>query len=362
MRQAKGLMLRVIAVFLSMSAIAMAEDTLTITTWGGAYEQSQMKAFFAPFTAQTGIKINVEQYNGGLDEIREQIESGVTQWDVVDLVVADNIQGCEEKLLTPIDHTKLIPSTTSTDIKSDFHPSTLTECGVGQVVYSTVIAFNPNQFGGVKPSNIDHFFDIESFPGKRGLQRQPAAIMEWALLSYGIPAQDIYNLLSTDRGLELALKRLDEIKSHIVWWENAADPVELLQSGKVVMSSGFNGRFFDAIVNQNASIQIIWDGQLTDFSTWAIPSGSPNIELANQFIRFSTSPNQLAEITRHISYGPVRKSSQSLVWKHEGSGVDIRPYLPTYPANAERALFKDHAWYARTNEIITKRFNAWLKK
>ena len=341
---------------------AVATNSLNIVTWGGAYEESQRKAFFQPFTAKTGIEINVIQYNGGLSEIQSQVENGKVIWDLADLTVADSLRGCRLDLLEPIDHNLLSPSASGVVAKEDFYDDTLSECGVGQVIYSTVIAFDTRQFTAEKPSVINDFFDLKRFPGKRGLQRKPIALLEWALMSYGIPKQEIYNLLSTDRGLDLAFKKLDQIKDQIVWWDEASTPVELLKSSTVSISSGFNGRFFDAAVNQNLPIQTIWDGQLTDLSTWGIPKGAPNAAAAREFILFAVSTVQLAEITKYISYGPARKSSNNLVSKHVRSGIDIRPYLPTFPANYQLGLATDQVWYSRTNKLIKNRFQQWLAK
>ena len=89
---------------------ATAGDSLTVVSWGGAYETSQRKAYFEPFTAQTGIAVNVERYEGGIDGIRAQVASGNVTWDVVDLEMADTLQACEAGLLEPIDHGKLLPA------------------------------------------------------------------------------------------------------------------------------------------------------------------------------------------------------------------------------------------------------------
>ncbi len=274
--------------------------------------------------------------------------------------MADNLQACDEGLLETFDHDALPPAPDGTPAKEDFIAGSLTRCGVAEVIYATVLAFDPRAFPGERPTTVSALFDLERFPGKRALQRRPIAVLEWALRSYGVPRQDIYSLLSTERGLKLAFRRLDEIKSEIVWWEDGAAPPELLASGEVVIASGYNGRFFDAAVNRRLPIQILWDGQLYDYSTWGIPRGAPNPDLARRFVRYATRTQPLAAQARYISYGPARKSSAALVWKHEGSGIDVRPYLPTYPPNFERAIRLDHQWYARTQARLEQRFFSWL--
>lgn len=335
-------------------------QTLTIASWGGAYERSQVKAYFEPFTEETGVTIRIERYNGGLDELRQQVKQDRVVWDLVDLTMADNLQGCDEGLLETIDHDELPPAPDGTPAKEDFFDGSLTRCGVAEVVYATVLAFDARAFPGVRPTTVSALFDLQRFPGRRALQRRPIAVLEWALRAYGVPREEIYSLLSTERGLNLAFRRLDQIKHAIVWWEDGAAPPELLASGEVVMASGYNGRFFDAVVNQRIPIQMIWDSQLYDYSTWGIPRGAPHSGLARQFVRFATRTMPLAEQARYISYGPARKSSAALVWQHLPTGIDIRPYLPTYPPNFERAIRRDHEWYARTQARLERRFASWL--
>ena len=36
---------------------ASAADQLTIVSWGGAYQESQRKAYYEPFMKETGVKI-----------------------------------------------------------------------------------------------------------------------------------------------------------------------------------------------------------------------------------------------------------------------------------------------------------------
>lgn len=343
-----------------LPGLAAGAGPLTIVSWGGAYEHSQRKAYFEPFTEQTGIPIEVVQYNGGIDDLRDQVESGRVRWDVVDLVKSDAIQACDAGLLERIDPDMLPPAPDGTPADEDFYDNALGPCSVGEVIYATVVAFNVKAFPGRKPRKVGALFDLEDFPGKRALQRQPIAILEWALRSYGVPVKDIYNLLSTRRGLDLAFERLDAIRNEIVWWEDGSVPAKLLAEGKVVMASGYNGRFFDTAINDGAPIQTIWDAQLYDYSVLGIPRGARNEEAARRFVRFATRTEQLAAQAKYISYGPARRSSSDLVGQHARTGIDIRPHLPTYPRNFDRAIRKDHEWYARTNERLRKRFSDWL--
>ena len=348
---------------LAFGATAAAETpdrTIMVATWGGPYEHSQQKAYFEPFTKETGIRIETARYGGGLDELRRQVGGGEITWDLLDMTMADNRAACRQGLLEPIDHSTLLPALDGTPAAEDFIDGALTECGVSQIVYAMVLAYNRDAFPGERPARMKDVFDIRRFPGKRALQKLPEANLEWALRSYGVPREDLYQLLSTERGLRLAFERLDSIRDQVVWWTAIEQPVELLASGEAVIASQYNGRLFDAAVIHGHPIEIIWDAQIYELGSWGVPKGSPKLDEVLEFIRFATGTRPLADQAKYISYGPARRSSMQLVSTHAKAGVDMRPHLPTSPANFETAILKDTEWYGSLYDRIKARFDAWL--
>lgn len=334
--------------------------TLTVATWGGAYAEAQREAIFTPFTERTGIGIEVARYDGGLAELRAQHEAGEVRWDVVDMTMSDTLAACDEGLLQPLPDDVPAPSPEGRPPGRDFIDGAFTRCGLTHTVYSTVIAYDRRAFPGIRPHQVEDLFDTERFPGRRALQRAPFGNLEWALLSYGVPRQDLYPLLSTPRGIALALRRLEAIAGDTIWWEAGERPVELLRRGEVVMASGYNGRFFHARAVEDAPIEIVRDGQIQEFENWAIPRGSERTEAARRFVRYATGTRALARFARHLPYGPARESAMRRVSTHVSAGVDMQPYLPTHPLNARSAIVKDVDWYARTHDRIAARFAEWL--
>ncbi|WP_244272180.1 extracellular solute-binding protein [Halomonas aestuarii] len=329
-------------------------------SWGGAYERAQQAALFAPYTAATGRPVAVEQYDGGLDELRRAVADGEVPWDLIDMTRSEAMAACEQGLLEPLSSSLLAPAPDGTPAEEDFLPDAFGRCAITHSVFATVVAYRTDAFPGRRPTVIGDLFDQRRFPGPRALQDTPAVNLEWALLSYRVPLEELYRLLSTRRGLDLALERLDELEE-IQWWEAGDTPPRLLAEGKVVMASGYNGRFFDAMVNRGAPIAILWDGQVQEHETWVIPRGSPHPEAAREFLRFATTTERLADLARHIPYGPARRSAAVRVTTHAETGVDMRLHIPTHPLNAERALVKDETWYARTLARIQALFRDWRK-
>ena len=341
---------------------AAGAESVTVVSWGGSYARSYTKAVLQPFTAATGIEVRLEDYNGGLAQIRAQVETGNVHWDVVDLEMADAVLGCDEGLLEPIDAGDLPPGPDGTPAEQDFFPETLTECGIGVVFYSTIYAYNMEKFPGSKPATIGDFFDLEKFPGRRGMRRTPVVNLEFALMADGVPMKQVYATLATPEGVDRAFRKLDTIKEQIIWWEAGAQPPQMLADGEVAMSTAYNGRIFNAQVLEKQPFVVVWDGQVLDWGQTGIVAGTRNLEAARKFVAFGARTESMAAIGRYISYSPVRRSGTALVSTHLETGVDMAPHMPTTPANVARALHSDWEWWSDHSDEMNERFSAWLAR
>lgn len=321
-------------------------DTLTITSWGGAYEKSQREAYFDPFTKQTGIKIVEDQYNGELSKIKAMVQSGSVTWDVVDLGSDIALAGCDDGDLVPIDYAKIRS-------KKEFIEGATDDCGVGTIVYSTIIAYDADKLKD-GPTKVADFFDLKKYPGKRGMWKNPIGNLEFALMADGVPTDKVYATLKTKAGVDEAFKKLDTIKPDIVWWTAGAQPPQLLASGEVVMTTAWNGRIYDADKNDGKHFKIVWDGQIQDFDYWGIPKGTKNLADAYKFIAFASEPSVMSKQSRYISYGPVLKAAIPHI------APSVLADLPTAPQNSKNVLDLDAQFWADHGDELRKRFNAWL--
>ena len=337
---------------LGTAGMASAE-TLTIVSWGGAYTKSQVEAYHKPWIAKTGDTINSEDYNGGLAEVRAQVEAGNVTLYLVDFELSDAVRGCDEGILEILPIDDLPAGDDGTPAVEDFISGTLHECAVGEIVWSTVYAYDTTKLA-TAPTTIADFFDLKGFPGKRGMRKTPKANLEMALMADGVPADKVYEALATQAGVEQAFAKLDTIKNDTIWWEAGAQPPQLLADGEVVMTTAYNGRLFNAIVTEGKPFEIVWDGQVWDIDLWSIPKGAPNKDRAWEFIKFATDTTRLADQSNYISYGPVRKSSFSKV------APEMQPHMPTAPDNFKNPLQNDFEFWADYGDELNERLNAWL--
>lgn len=322
--------------------------SVTVVSWGGAYADTQRKAFFTPYNSATGTEVIERQYDGGLDNVTSMIQAKNITWDVIDVDAAHAVSGCDQGLLEKLDMTKIGDPAT-------FFPGSVLDCGVATVAYSTIFAFDADKITQNQPATLADFFDLQKYPGKRGLLKNATGNLEWALLADGVPAADVYKTLATPAGVDRAFKKLDTIKPQIVWWEAGAQPLALLDDGKVVMSSAWHARVNNAI-KSGKNYQIVWDFQELDWGFWTIVKGTPNMARAYDFVKFASDPKVMAQHAKYIDYGPTRRDAVALV------DPSIATSLPTHPANMTTAFPTDPRFWAENGDALNSRFNAWLAR
>ncbi len=332
------------------------KNVITFTSWTGPYMRSQMLGFVRPFEEKNDVRVHVEHYNGGIEEIRNQVESANVIWDVVDLTQADSLRACEEGLLEDLSNIILPVGRDGTPFREDFVDGALNDCGVGVIEWGTAFAYSKSAFSDTQPSSIADFFDTETYPGIRAIRNDPTVVMEWALMADGVERKDIYPTLETEEGVERALAKMDSIKSSLVTWSTGREPVRLLNSGDVVMASIWATTGAQAADEEGADFSIVFDGRVLEKDLFGIPKGSRYKKEALEFIRFASSSESLANMVSHLPNGPTRKSSLALL------SDDILAKIPNSPAYADKlSIVSDADWWAKNHARLSEAFQGWLK-
>src|SRR6056297_1630360 len=337
-----------IAVGGAASAQEMADD-MTLVSWGGAYQTSQVNAYAAPYQAMHPDVDVVwdESSNEAVAKLRAMNEAGNITWDLVDVVASDAIRLCDEGLAMEYDPDELLAEAPDgTSAEDDFGDMIVSDCFIPQIAYSTTFGYRTDMVpeGVEAPNDICDVWDLETYPGQRSLEKRPINNMEWALLCDGVAKEDVYDVLATDEGQDRALAKLGEIKDDVIWWSAGADTPQLLADGEVVMGSTYNGRLFSLIEEQDQPVAMLWDAQVFDLDGWIIPANLPEDRLARalDFIYFATDTQRLADQAKWISYGPARASSAPLVGQHADLGIDMAPHMPTDPDNAANTFLYNY--------------------
>lgn len=343
-------------------------DSMVIMSWGGAYQESQLKAYAEPYAAATGITITWdESSNEAIAKMRAAAEAGNAAYDLVDVEGPDAQRACDEGLAAELDTDEVLaPAPDGTPASEDFGDSIVNDCYAPQIVFSTTFGYRTDvaEWNGQTPDDLCDIFDLEAFPGMRALEQRPKKNLEWALICDGVAQADLYDVLSEDGGVERALAKLDTIKDSVIWWSAGAETPQLLADGEAVIGSTYNGRLFSAIVEQDQPVAMLWDWQVFDFDGWVVPAGLPEDRMSRtlHFLNFATDTQRLADQAKYISYGPARASSQPLVSTHATLGIDMAPHMPTNPENQGNYLVNNIEWWADNQDDVEAQFQNWLSQ
>jgi len=325
------------------------QRTLTISSWGGAFQKAQKEAWFGIVEKELGIKIK-EETTSGIADIRAQVASGKPTWDLSTQGAATCALLQKEGRLEAFDADTI-------KAVADVPANLRSDQWVSQIVYSVAIGYREKAYGDKKPGGWADFWDVKKFPGPRSMRRHPFYALEMALIADGVPMDKLYPL-DVDR----AFKKLEEIKPHVlIWWNSGAQSAQVLKDAEVDMVSAWNGRI-QALqsepVGKAGAIAVSFDQQILVSDCWLIPKGAPNKDLALKAIAIMTRPEVNARISLFINYAPANAKSYD-------TGVipkDKLPGLPNSPENVKKGFVMSVDWWVKNTDEMVKRFDAFLQK
>ncbi|MFB9791040.1 polyamine ABC transporter substrate-binding protein [Shinella granuli] len=327
---------------LVVSSPALARD-LTVVGFGGATQDVMRETLFKPYQDKAGTPLLEESYTGGIAKVKAMVETGTTTWDVVQMDENEMILACDQGLLEPFDWASLPNS-------ADIIAPAKSDCGVGAFVWSKILAYDGDKTSGV--TSWADFWNLDKWPGKRGLRKQARMTLEIALLADGAKPEELYDILATREGQDRAFAKLDAIKPSIQWWESGAQPMEWLASGEVTMTSAYNGRVI-AANQQGRHFRMSWTNQLYAMDFWAIPKGG-NRDQAFDIVNFMTSPEPQKAFAEKMVYGVTNARAMDSI------AADIKPQLPTAEENMAGALAVSTPFWVDHEEELQQRFNRWV--
>jgi putative spermidine/putrescine transport system substrate-binding protein len=337
-----------VATLALLAGAAQARD-LTVVSFGGTFQDAQRNLFFKPFSDKIGKPVLDEAWDSGYGVLQAKVKAGSPNWDVVQVEAEELALGCADGIYEKLDWSKL-------GGQDSYIPGGASDCGAGHIVWSVAIAYDGNKLTGDHPQSWADFWNVEKFPGKRGLRKTVKYALEAALMADGVPMAEVYTTLGTPEGVDRAFAKLDELRPHLVWWEAGAQPLSMLQTGDVAMSSVYNGRITGLNKSEGTNMKLVWDQSIYAVDSWVILAGAENKELGQEFIAFANAPENLSKLPEFIAYGLPKKEAAALV------DAKYAADLPTYADNLKVSMNLDVDFWVDNSEELTERFNAWIAK
>jgi putative spermidine/putrescine transport system substrate-binding protein len=220
--------------------------TVYVNSYGGVWESSWRKAFFEPFTAQTGIQIKTVP-GVSFAKLKAQVQTRNFEWDVVNLGDVEYGQAVLEGLLEKVDREAA---------KADQLPAHMVrDYGITSYSLGTNLVYRKDKVPNGGPQSWADFWDVKKFPGSRCLYDRSFSCLAFALLADGVPADKLYPM-DVDR----AFRKMSEIKPHIkAWWREGSQSQQLIRDGEVDMIAMWSARAID-LIDDNVPLELVWNG------------------------------------------------------------------------------------------------------
>lgn len=312
---------------------------MVFTGWGGTTQDVETKEWADKFGAKEGVKV-LQDGPTDYGKLKAMVEAGNVSWDVVDVEADYGVQAGTKGLLEKLDFNVID--------KSKLDPRFVTDYAVGGFYYSTVIGCNKDAVKAC-PKTWAELFDMAKFPGKRSFYKWPTpGVLEAALLADGVAPDKLYPL-----DLDRAFKKLDTIKSDIVWWGTGAQSQQLLASAETPFGAFWNGRL-NSVVESGIPVDISWDHNVIAADLLVVPKGSKNKDLAMKFIAFATSAESQAAMAKGTGYAPTNLDSSKLLDPTVAKLLPDQQTATQINANLE--------YWASHRDEIGERWYAWQAK
>lgn len=334
-----------VALVAACASAAMARD-LTVVVRGKAMQDALVHAVASPFTGATGLPVQLETWDGGLDTLRKQLKAPDSAWDLVEVNADELATGCSEGLFEKLDWSAI-------GGKDHYLAQGVSDCGVGAAVTTLVLAWDRDKFPA-SPGWAD-FWDVAKYPGKRGLYKGVRGNLEFALIADGVSPPEVYKVLATSDGVDRAFRKLDQLKPYIVWWQTEAEAAHILNSGDVLMTTAPSSRIVVADLVDHRNFGVQWNAGLYQVEAWALVKGSPNLRQAQQFLYFAGMPAVEARLFESAGIGGLAKGA------NDGLAPDAQALSPTSPANLSAAVRFDTAFWHDNLAKLQQRFDTWIE-
>ncbi|MFM1653635.1 polyamine ABC transporter substrate-binding protein [Brevibacillus sp. B_LB10_24] len=314
---------------------------LVVVDYGGDFSEMAKKYLYEPFEKANNVKITVVSPSDA-GKLKAMVQSNNVEWDVLEIDTDIGIRLGNEGLLEKLDYSVIDKTNVIPELVGDYN--------VGCITYTTNIAYNAEVYSGDNhPKTWAEFWDTAKFPGPRGFYKSPTGTLEAALMADGVAPDKMYPL-DVDR----ALKSLDKIKGDIkVWWETGAQSTQLLATKETHLSTAWNGRVSMA-KTKGSKIDNEFNQSMLMSTSWIIPKGAPNKELAQKFIAFTLDPKVQAELSEHTDYGPANRKALELMPE------DVKKRLGVTTEGLANQVIVDMEYWAKNFDAINDQFNAWL--
>ena len=286
-------------------SVAYAEE-ITVSAWGGFFEETLKEVIYPGFTAETGITVRSIAQPADQAWLTQLTNAARAKTAPADLsLVADEvlIRGQAIGLWATLDGANipntqtLIDGFTKTSDDGNLY-------AVGALSWYTTLVTNTD----AAPDAPTTWADLWSrdWDGKLGLTSNAnSGLMEATALTFF----GGYDIMETREGLEQVIAKIAELKPQVqLWYRDEGQFQQSLEAGELA-----GGLYYHDVTMLSAAdgLPVVStfpkEGGILGDAYWIVPRDSKNVAAAEQFINYMSRPQVQAEMARNLGVAPVAK-------------------------------------------------------
>lgn len=315
----------VATLFCLMSAGTTAAETLTISAWGGFFEETLAADVYPGFTAKTGIEVKSIAQPVDSAWMTQLMAAARAKKAPADLsLVADEvlIRGNEAGLWAMLDAAKMpgIESLNDGYVKQTDGKT----FAVGALAFYTTLVTNTD-FAEDAPQSWEELWETK-WDNKLGIVTTPnSGLLEVTAKTFF----GGYEIMQTREGLEKVISKIAELKPQVsLWYRDEGQFQQSLEAGE--LNAG--------LYYHDVAMLSIWDGKpiastfpkeggIVSDAFWVVPRDSQNISAAEQFLDYMSQPETQALMARKLGIFPIvpRDSMDLTDEEFSAVGSEIEP-------------------------------------
>lgn len=325
------------ALFRLTPAHAQAKE-IVVVNFGGDAVPAMTKAWADPFNKTSAIKAVIDGAVPTSAKMKAMVESGKVTWSVVDRNLIAALELGRQNLLEKIDY--------SIVDKSKVRPEHAGEWGIGSYIYSNVLAYQVDAFGGRVPKTWADFYNLKDFPGKRTMRKHIDGQLETALLADGVAPDKLYPL-----DVKRAFAKIATIKKDLLFWNSGSESQSLMRDGECVMGLLWHTRANVLADETQGRVTYTFKDGLLQPGLWVVPKGNPAGKEAMRAIASMQQPEGQVKLLAAMGNGPSNPAADALV------PADLKKKNPSDAANAAIQAKINAEWYKANH---SKTFQSFL--
>ena len=310
---------------MALASTAWAEK-LTISAWGGFFEETLAAEIYPGFTAETGITVNSiaqPEDSAWMTQLMAAARANQAPADLSLVVDEVLIRGNEVGLWAELDPVNMA----GTENLMDGYVK-LSDAGnayaVGALAFYTTFVTNTD-YAADAPASWAELWE-DRWDGKLGIVTTPnSGLLEVTATTFFGGTE----IMETREGLEQVIDKIAELKPQVsLWYRDEGQFQQQLENGE--LNAG--------LYYHDVTMLSIWDGLpvastfpaeggIVSDAYWVVPRDSENIEAAEKFLDYMSRPETQALMARMMGTTPIvpRDTMDLTDEEFAAVGSDIEP-------------------------------------